>query len=754
MKRYLVRAIDHGMIASLFASALSLLVVAFPATAQDRAPDRPPPAAVAGDEIDRLVSTLEDDQARARLVEQLRALVEARRQVEAPEPADGLLEGLSTAIGEMGDDVLAAVGNLRDLPRLADWIAGQVADPQARHRWGVMLMHLGLVLGAGALAERVAAFLLARTRRSAAPAEAAPLLVRLPLAAMRALLDIVPVGAFAAAAYGVTTLLGLAGNVRVAAITVITAYAGVRVLVVLARMLAAPRTPTLRLLPVDDETAEYLVIWTRRLAGVCVFGYFIADAARLLGLPRAGFNALLKGIGLAIAGMLVVFILQNRTQVAAAIRRAADRWAWGRRLTAVSGRLADIWHVLAIAYVAAVYGVWAIPIRGGFEYILRATLLTVAILTVAGLVSTALRRLIDRGFAVSQEARDRFPGLETRANRYLPVLHMAFRAVVVAATVLAVMQAWGLETFTWVTSELGRHVLASGITIAAVLLAALVVWELVSGAVERYMAATDGDGNPLERSARARTLLPLARNALMVALVVVVGLIVLSELGVNIAPLLAGAGVIGIAIGFGSQKLVQDVITGAFILFEDTISVGDVVKLDAHAGVVEAMSIRAIRLRDLNGNVHTIPFSAVGTIVNMTKEFSCAVIDVGVAYREDTDHVTDVLKGLDEELRADPEFGPLILEPMEVIGVDRFDASAVVIRVRFKTQPIKQWSVMREFNRRMKRRFDELGIEIPFPQTTVWFGEDRKGHAPPMRLRVEGRKGEAPAAAMPELAER
>ncbi|HSV27977.1 MAG TPA: mechanosensitive ion channel domain-containing protein, partial [Candidatus Omnitrophota bacterium] len=459
--------------------------------------------------------------------------------------------------------------------------------------------------------------------------------------------------------------------------------------------------------------------------GIGLFGYFVADAARLLGLPRAGFNAVVKGLGFAIAAMLVVFILQNRAQVADALRRAADRWDWGRRMQAVTGRLADIWHVLAMGYVGAAYAVWAIPVRGGFDYMLRATLLTVAILAVAGIASAMIKRAIDRAFAVSQEAKDRFPLIEARANRYLPVLHLAFRSVVVAASLLAVLQAWGLETFTWITSDLGRRVIASAISIAAVLAGAALVWELVSGAIERYLGRTDGDGNTVERSARARTLLPLARNALMIALVVLVGLIVLSELGVNIAPLLAGAGVIGIAIGFGSQKLVQDVITGAFILFEDTIAVGDVVKLDTHAGAVEAMSIRAIRLRDANGNVHTVPFSAVGTVVNMSREFAFAVMDVGVAYDEDTDRVTEVLKEVGADMQADPEFGPQVVEPLEVLGVERFDASAVVIRARFKTQPLKQWAVMREFNRRMKKRFDALGIEIPFPQTTVWIGKDK-----------------------------
>lgn len=263
---------------------------------------------------------------------------------------------------------------------------------------------------------------------------------------------------------------------------------------------------------------------------------------------------------------------------------------------------------------------------------------------------------------------------------------------------------------------------------------AWVVWRLVAGAIQRYLQGHDKDGNLIERSQRMRTLLPLLRLVVRVVLTVMVVLIVLSELGVNIAPLLAGAGVVGIAVGFGAQKLVQDIITGIFILIEDTISVGDIVRIDPHSGVVESMSIRALKLRDLNGNLHTVPFSSVDGVVNMSKEFANAVFDVGVAYREDVDHVIGVLEALGEQFRADPEWGAKLLEPLEVLGLDRFDASAVVIRVRYRTRPGEQWSVMREFNRRMKRRFDELGIEIPFPQTTVWFGQDRDGTAPPARL--------------------
>jgi small conductance mechanosensitive channel len=230
--------------------------------------------------------------------------------------------------------------------------------------------------------------------------------------------------------------------------------------------------------------------------------------------------------------------------------------------------------------------------------------------------------------------------------------------------------------------------------------------------------------------------MPLLRTTAMVILVTLTALIALSELGINIAPLLAGAGVLGLAVGFGSQKLVQDVITGLFILVEDTLAVGDVVRFDAdHAGVVEALSIRTVRLRDLSGNVHTLPFSEVKTVLNMTKGFAYAVFDVGVAYRENVDDVIGILKKIGEEMEKDSRYGSFIAEPLEVLGLDKFADSAVVIKVRLKIiPPIKQWEVGREFNRRMKARFDAEGIEIPFPHQTIYFGEDRSGNAPPVRV--------------------
>ena len=207
----------------------------------------------------------------------------------------------------------------------------------------------------------------------------------------------------------------------------------------------------------------------------------------------------------------------------------------------------------------------------------------------------------------------------------------------------------------------------------------------------------------------------MLRTALLAVILIFVVLSVLAEIGVNVAPLIAGAGVVGIAVGFGSQRLVQDVITGIFLLLEDAVAVGDVVQLGGLSGVVEHLSIRSIKLRAVDGSLHIIPFSAVTSVTNQTRDFAFAVIDVNVDYGEDTDHVAETLRQIAAEMRQDPRWRPVIRDDLDVMGVDKLGDSGVVIRVRLKTEPSQRWAVAREMNRRIKRRFDELGIDIPYP---------------------------------------
>jgi len=222
-------------------------------------------------------------------------------------------------------------------------------------------------------------------------------------------------------------------------------------------------------------------------------------------------------------------------------------------------------------------------------------------------------------------------------------------------------------------------------------------------------------------------------------ILIVAAMIVLKELGVEIGPILAAAGIVGLAVGFGAQSLVKDVISGFFILLEDQIRVNDVVQVAGKGGLVERINLKTTILRDLAGNVHYVPNGQIDVVTNMTKEYSRYVFDIGVAYREDVDEVMEVIKEVDEELRNDPAFKDDILEPIEVLGLDQFADSALIIKARTTTKPIKQWYVGREFNRRLKRKFDERNIEIPFPHITLYMGQDKQGQSPPLHVAMEGK---------------
>ena len=231
---------------------------------------------------------------------------------------------------------------------------------------------------------------------------------------------------------------------------------------------------------------------------------------------------------------------------------------------------------------------------------------------------------------------------------------------------------------------------------------------------------------PSEEQKRIETLMRLVRQGILITVWVIVGLIILREFGVDIAPILASAGIAGLAVGFGGQNLVRDVISGFFMILENQVRVGDVAVINGTGGLVESVNFRTIVLRDLSGTVHVFPNGTINTMSNLTSEWSAYVFDIGVAYKEDVDKVIELMKAVGKELREDEKFGPLMVNDVEVFGVDSFADSAVVIKGRLQTKPIKQWDVGREYRRRLKYAFDKQGIEIPFPHRSIYFGEASK----------------------------
>lgn len=226
-----------------------------------------------------------------------------------------------------------------------------------------------------------------------------------------------------------------------------------------------------------------------------------------------------------------------------------------------------------------------------------------------------------------------------------------------------------------------------------------------------------------EAAKRIETLVRLLRQAVVIIVWVMVGLVILRELGVEIAPILASAGVVGLAVGFGAQNLVRDIISGFFIILENQVRVGDVAVVNGTGGLVERINFRTIVVRDETGTVHVFPNGSITTLANMTQEWSAYVFEIRVAYKEDVDSVVAVMQKVGAELRNDETFGPLMVEDIEIYGVDSFQDSAVAIKGRLRTLPIKQWSVGREYRRRIKLAFDREGIEIPFPHRSIYFGE-------------------------------
>ncbi len=747
--------------ALLLAAAIvcALLLRGEPGAAQD-APGAAQPASLPqAAELEALAATISDEGKRTELLATIRGLIEARRASEAEQQrslSDRLIAAAEkTAISgqAMLDGIVNEVGGV---PGVADWFARLARDADARARLLAQLGALAVILAAAWSAELLIWALLSGVRRRLSAPEGAGIGRRLPPLLGLAVLDLVPLLGFAAAGYGAFIVFRPDAPVGAIALRFLVAYVTARAILSAARVFSAPRRPDLRVLPCSDRGARYLQTWARRFVNVGVIGYFFIEAALLLGLPRASFEGLAKLLGAILTGLAIVLILQNRARVAGWLM-GADR-AEPRRFSAAPLRrgFAAVWHLVAVVYLIGAFVVWAWEIEHGFAYLARATAVTAVVVALSFLLLQGLRRALEHGLGTTAAEERRYPQLQDRANQYLPYVHAGLRVVVLAIAALAILAAWGADVLGWLSQPAGSRVIGGVISIAIVAAGAVLLWELANVAIESRLAGVGDGGGPgsAHRVARLRTLLPLMRKALFAVLTVMVALVALAELGVNIGPLLAGAGIVGLAVGFGAQTLVKDIITGAFLLIEDALAVGDVVTVAGIGGVVEDLSIRSIRLRDLSGNVHTIPFSSVDTVTNMTKDFSYYLLDIAVAYREDTDEVAAVCTEIVEELRREPELGPFILEPIEVLGVDAFVDSAVILKARIKTTPIKQWAVGREFNRRMKKRFDALGIEMPFPHRTIYFGTDKDGAAPAARVKVDGGAPMAAAAGARAVAQR
>ena len=755
------------------ALALLLLILAWSPLAQGQTPAKPAAPAAATltpAQAQSVLDVLQDDKKRQAFVAVLQNMVHAlpaAAPAAAPKPGEveiapdalgaRLLVQATDGVQHLAGQFGAAAEAVNDTPLLWYWVMGLVDDPTASHRIFETFWRLIAVLACAAAAEWMVQRALRRPLRALearAPAdELEPVetdqpnaevksllaegetaeatqvhdaakarrhrfsvawraLRRLPLVLVDLVLNLLPVAAFAALGNALLgTPLGDSTNTRLVVIAMVNAYVLCRAIMCGMRMLVGPHTPRLRLIQCDDDTAFYVERWMRRLSGVTVFGFAVAEVGLVFGLYASAHDVLLKLIGLVVHVMLIIIVLQKRRAVEHRIR--ARRRAHGVTAS-FQNHLASQWHVIAIFYIAALWLVAAAEIQDGYAKLLHFFIVTSLTIGAARLIGIVVLGGIDRGLHMISNAA---PGLEPRISRYYPVLRAAVSVLLFAVTIIVLLVVWGLSPLGWFAAgNVGGQVLAALTTSVITLVVAAVVWEAANIAIENHLNGLARQAQ-IARAARLRTLLPMLRTGLMVSIFIIVGLIVLSQVGVNIAPLLAGAGVLGVAIGFGSQKLVQDLITGLFLLLENTMQVGDVVALGGLTGTVENLSIRTIRLRALDGSVHIIPFSSVTTVTNQTRDFSYALIDVQVGLNEEPDHIADVLREVAKTMRGEPRWQDAMTADLEVMGVNAFGDNYWTLRVRIRTTPSQRWAVNREFNRRLKYRFDELGIQSPI---TAW----------------------------------
>jgi small-conductance mechanosensitive channel len=694
-----------------------------------------------------------------------------------------LLEQGSAWLDDAATTIAETVKNVADLPRIWTWLILSISDPMARAQLFNAIWRLAAVIGCAVVAEYCLRFLMKKPlylieRRAAYlrglaglggdtattsselaadetppsdPAETTPSDIdpgsdpttpevaaivardasglpkktargwlwmrRIPWAILHFLLCLLPVVIFAVVGNSLLgTTLGDPKSVRLAGIAAVNAWVLVRGITYVVQLIVMSQAPGLRLLPISDSSAAYIEIWTFRIFGTALFGTAISEMALLLGLSRAGHDTLMKIVFFIVAVCAVIIILQSRHNVSYWLRARPGR---NGPVAVALNRLAAIWYIFAIFLVLALWLVWAMEIRHGFEKLAHFTLLFLGILIVARLTTLLLHAVFDRLFRIDQELEKRFPGLTQRANRYYPILRGAISLVVATAGIIALLQVWGLDAFDWFHGdEIGSRLLSAIITVAISGLIAVGVWEGSNLAMDRHMMRLDRTGDYLH-AARLRTLVPIMKTVLFCIVLVVVVLTILSQIGVNIAPLLAGASIIGVAIGFGSQKLVQDFITGIFLLLENAMQVGDSITASGLSGTVEKLSIRTIRLRAGDGAVHIIPFSSVGTVTNINRGVGNAAVKVSVAAGEDYDKVGETLKAIAKEMRGDDNYRHMMRSDLQLWGVDEVQAGVMTIAGQIVCSDTGRWGVQREFNRRLLKRFTELGIKLANPSQYV-----------------------------------
>ncbi len=694
---------------------LSLLPVVAAVAAQPAAPEKAPavelPQPLTRDAIRELVARLSDAEVRALLLAQLDKVAAPAADEAAPPMAAGLAGNVDRARTELG----AILRKAPELPGALGAVVARFSEGRPPYQLLVVAGGFAFMLLVGFLAERLARRLLAglgarleRSGNHAPGAEGENLVIRV-------VVELLALAVFAVTAFA-TFLSVYQGHEasRELIVSALLATIQARVAILVARLLLAPQAPAARPLPFDDAASRMLyrgVVGLACLYAVIDVGTF---SLRRWGMPRESFLLVVTLARILFVALFLRLVWRLTGPIAAMIR--GDGRGGFRRM------LAELWPLLMTAYVLLLLVALTVEQLAGRSITGRAGILSLLVVLVMPLVDMALCRLLDR-----RAARAGTGGRPEPGTSFGPVLRQAVHIVVTVAGALVIVHLWNIDLIGMASRGVGGRVVGMLVDIGVALMLAYLVWQLAKTAIDRRLEqemAPRGVSDPGEiggtGASRLRTLLPLARGTVFAVLCIMTTMTVLAALGVNIGPLLAGAGVVGLAVGFGAQTLVRDIISGAFYLMDDAFRLGEYIDVGEAKGTVERIGIRSMQLRHHRGAVNIVPYGAIRRMTNQSRDWVIEKLEFRLTYDTDITKVKKIIKRIGQELAADPEMGPHIIQPLKSQGVLAMEDSAMLVKAKFTAKPGEQFVILREAYQRVKQAFDEAGIHFAHRQVTVF----------------------------------
>jgi small-conductance mechanosensitive channel len=684
-----------------------------PAGTPDKpAPQMPFPEPLTREAVRELMARLSDAEVRQLLLAQL----DKATALPAAPPSGGMM-GMAPMVGGMDAETHRLSDAFREMvitanraPEAVSQAIGRLTEGRARDRVPRVFGLLAGMLLIGWGAERLFDLSVRHVRRRLEIGSAGTLTAQAVRLLLRLVLDLLGLIAFGLAALAVLLVYQGYDPTRQLILTALAATLLVRLVALAARLFLAPGAPACRLLPFDDAAARRLQAGVAGLAVVYVVGTMGLGLLHVWGLPTDVVALSATIVAVAFLGLFLGVVWCSRADVASLIR-GPDPGSLLRRL------LADLWPILMTAYVVLVFLLRVVEQLSGKSLGSSAGIGSLLVLTVLPLVDMALCRAL----AVVSETRvpESMDALPT-GQSYEPVLRRGIHILVTVAGLLLIARLWGLDIFDLTARGMGARAPDALVSIAVTILVTYLVWQLARTAIDRRLEREGGSAAAREPS-RLRTILPLVRGFFFVTICAMAAMIVLTSLGINIGPLLAGAGVVGIAIGFGAQTLVRDIVSGLFYLSDDSFRLGEYVDVGDVKGTVEKIGLRSMQLRHHRGALNTVPYGMIRRLVNESRDWTIVKLEFRLTYDTDIGKVKKILKQIGKDLQDDPELGPEILEPLKSQGVMSTEDSGLVVRAKFMAKPGDLlYVIRREAYDRILKAFAANGIRFAHRQVTVF----------------------------------